>query len=221
MRGRYPIRAERSKSHEKSPRRRTKPAGLPSRRRQSCRPDAIATGTPARAAPRTFVARRTSPCRGHPLDQGKSDPRRQVSWLTGHRHAARPSQGDHASVSGPVAAPVAQTRAMCSALAAYSCRDSLGFGVTPSPRSLLSPFRDTSAVTRRAILGTVRLDGGRIETTARGQARIVSARTADRRAARAPASRAVRARECLRGRAACRGTAGRRTTKSPARRAAL
>ena len=32
-------------------------------------------------------------------------------------------------------------------LAAYSCRDSLGFGrVSPTPCSLLSPSRDTSAI---------------------------------------------------------------------------
>ena len=67
------------------------------------------------------------PCRGHPLGQARATRRRQVSWLTGHHTM-------HGLPRPCVTSRLAQwlllpnkEEAKCIALAAYSCRDSLGF----------------------------------------------------------------------------------------------
>jgi hypothetical protein len=71
-----------------------------------------------------------------PWTQALSDPRRQVSWLAG--------QGSmHAFPGCPSGCPGLWPK-RCISLAAYSCRDSLGFGGsarTPLPRSHFKPFR--------------------------------------------------------------------------------
>jgi len=93
--------------------------------------------------------RRISPCLGHPLDQGKSDRTLAGLLACGSSRDARPSQAPQKFASGPVAAagPVGPPR-MCIALAAYSCRDSLGFEgqapLTAFPFKL--PFGGTNAI---------------------------------------------------------------------------
>ncbi len=74
----------------------------------------------------------------------------------------------------PSGCPVRSIGALCIALAAYSCRDSLGFGTGPLPRSLLSPLRGTGAIMRRMVRWTVNLDRPTIETTGSGQADIAT-----------------------------------------------
>lgn len=69
--------------------------------------------------------RRSTPCPDHPLDPSKSDQTPAGLLARGSSRDARPSQASHDLASGPVAASRGR-EAMCIALAAYSCRDSLG-----------------------------------------------------------------------------------------------
>ncbi len=84
-----------------------------------------------------FVAQTEVPCLGHPLDLGKSDPRWPVSWLTGHRAACAFPEPQGSSGCDPIIRTTMQA-----ALAAYSCRDSLGFGAENQPLTAfpLSPL---------------------------------------------------------------------------------
>ena len=72
--------------------------------------------------------------------------RRQVSWLAGQHTMHAPSQAGFSQnpAQWRLRALFGGPGAMCIALAAYSCRDSLGFGwgqAPSSPRSRIKPFR--------------------------------------------------------------------------------
>lgn len=66
------------------------------------------------------------PCRGHPLGQARATRRRQVSWLTGHHTMHGLPRPADLRPAQWLPLPVKE-EAICIALAAYSCRDSLGF----------------------------------------------------------------------------------------------
>ncbi len=99
-----------------------------------------------------------------PWTKARATRRRQVSWLTGRR-----SMRTFPGPPGPVAASLGGSPRI--SLAAYSCRDSLGFGsVAPTPRSLLSSSRNTSAImvrTRAMPLFECRGRSGRTEGSQR------------------------------------------------------
>lgn len=96
----------------------------------------------APAATDSSLRRKKHRAVANPWAQTKSDPRWQVSWLAGQglMHAF------------PKLSPQWLFRAnpkRCIALAAHSCRDSLGLTVCRAsriPRSRLNPFRGTSAI---------------------------------------------------------------------------
>jgi len=113
------------------------------RTRAAGRPKAAANVTEA-APRRSFVAQtEKSPCRSHPLDQGKSDQTPAGLLARGSSLDARPSRASQDFASGPVACPSCLWgMAMCIALAAYSCRDSLGFGRRAS--FTMFPFKPLS-----------------------------------------------------------------------------
>ena len=91
--------------------------------------------------------RRSSPCRGHPLDQGKSDQTPAGLLARGSKLDTWPSQASHDLASGPVADLPIEERSICVSLAAYSCRDSRGLGCQAStPHSPLSPREGTDAI---------------------------------------------------------------------------
>ena len=95
---------------------------------------------------RSFVAQTEEPCPDHPLDQSKSD--QTLAGLLAHGSSLdiRPSRISAVAALVQWLHPPEED-AMYVSLAAYSCRDSLGFGrASPTPCSLLSPSRDTSAI---------------------------------------------------------------------------
>ena len=114
--------------------------------RHARRPDA--NGRPTHVSDAAPAARsslrRSSPCHGHPLGQGKSDQTPAGLLAHGSSLDARPSQASHDLASGPVAGGSGRYARphMYIALATYSCRDSRGIGwMHPSaPHSLLRPL---------------------------------------------------------------------------------
>src|SRR3546814_35976 len=78
------------------------------------------------------------PCRGHPLDHGKSDQTQAGFLARGSRLGAWPSQASHDLASGPVADPAACAEDR------YASRSPLtvaGTAADSSPHSLLSPLK--------------------------------------------------------------------------------
>ncbi|OHT19251.1 hypothetical protein BHE75_01234 [Sphingomonas haloaromaticamans] len=106
------------------------------------------------------------PCHGQPLGHSKSDQTPAGLLARGSSLDARPSQASHDLASGPVAArPGHRGQAICIALAAYSCRDSRGFGQPrpPAPHSLLSPSRGTGAIMKASFRMPSRSSLGKYE----------------------------------------------------------